>query len=160
MLYKVRWKAATKEAFVLPNANANPAGTTAITGTFNHFDDASDNLDVAESHVLYHHVRDLLYAADIEDMGSVSIVIVPTTLTLYPATKTIDLSNAETLQLTWELTPSTGSNQTVTFASSDATKATVNSAGLVTPVAAGETTITATHTLSGKTDTCVVTVQA
>jgi len=50
-----------------------------------------------------------------------------------------------------------------TYASSDATKATVSAGGLVTGVAAGETTITATHTYaSGKTITAtsVITVTA
>lgn len=44
----------------------------------------------------------------------------------------------------------------VTFTSSDPTKATVSSAGVVTGVAAGSSTITATY--QGHTDTCAVTV--
>lgn len=43
-----------------------------------------------------------------------------------------------------------------TWTTSDATKATVNAAGLVTAVATGSATITGTY--RGKTDTCVVTV--
>lgn len=42
------------------------------------------------------------------------------------------------------------------WSTSDATKATVNAAGLVTAVATGSATITGTY--RGKTDTCVVTV--
>jgi hypothetical protein len=45
-----------------------------------------------------------------------------------------------------------------TFTSSDATKATVNSAGLVTRVAAGTAYVTVTHTSSGLTDTVQVNV--
>lgn len=162
--YKVRWKAATKEAFVLPNAQANPAGTTAA-GTFDHDDDADDNLGDdgnvgTENHVLYHHVLDCLRAVGVLNMQEVTILRVVTSVALYPATKSIDLSNAETLQLTWDLLPAGGTVTDVTFVSSDPAKATVSATGLVTPVATGVTTITMTHTGSGLTDTCVVTVVA
>ena len=54
------------------------------------------------------------------------------------------------------------SNAVVTYSSSATAKATVASGGIVTAVAAGETTITASITVSGTTykDTCVVTVVA
>lgn len=45
---------------------------------------------------------------------------------------------------------------TTVWTTSDATKATVNAAGLITAVATGSATITGTY--RGKTDTCVVTV--
>lgn len=77
-----------------------------------------------------------------------------------PATDTIDLSNAETQQLT--VTDSNGEVRTAsdetTYTTSDATKATVSTGGLVSPVGVGSATITATF--RGKTDTCVVTVIA
>lgn len=46
----------------------------------------------------------------------------------------------------------------VKWTSSDSTKATVSSAGIVTGVAAGSATITATYEATGNTDTCAVTV--
>jgi uncharacterized protein YjdB len=46
----------------------------------------------------------------------------------------------------------------VKWSSSDPTKATVSSAGVVTGVAAGSATITATFEGNGNTDTCAVTV--
>jgi hypothetical protein len=87
-----------------------------------------------------------------------------TGIALTPGTATIDASDLETLQLTVigiqggvkaNITNPTGT----TFASSDAAKATVHAtSGLVTAVAAGSTTITATN--GSLTDICVVTVQA
>lgn len=59
------------------------------------------------------------------------------------------------------MTDVTASTDNTTYASSATSKATVSAEGVVTKVAAGETTITATHTYaSGKTvtSTCVVTV--
>ena len=46
----------------------------------------------------------------------------------------------------------------VQWSSSDPTKATVSSAGIITGVAAGSATITATYEATGNTDTCAVTV--
>lgn len=51
-----------------------------------------------------------------------------------------------TLQLTASVSPSTAVNKTVSWTSSDVTKATVSSSGLVTAVADGTVTITATST--------------
>lgn len=75
-----------------------------------------------------------------------------------PATANIDVSDGTTQQLT--VTDSNGVVVTdlATYESSDPTKATVNGDGLVSPVAAGSTTVTATY--MGRTDTCVVTVAA
>ncbi|MBD9629747.1 phage tail tube protein [Pseudomonas sp. PDM19] len=54
-----------------------------------------------------------------------------------------------------------GASQTVTWSSSDTTKATVSETGLVTGVAVGSATITATSVADPtKTDTCAVTVTA
>ncbi len=62
-----------------------------------------------------------------------------------------------TRQLTAVVTP-TGALQTGTWVSSDPTKATVSSTGLVTGVAAGSTTITFTSTDGGLTANCDVIV--
>lgn len=87
---------------------------------------------------------------------------------LSPASSSLDVSDEDTQQLTGALlnvlgeTLSTGFTG-VTFVSSDEELATVDAAGLVTPVAAGEATITATYTdFHGRTyaDTYVATVTA
>lgn len=77
-----------------------------------------------------------------------------------PALDTIDLSEAETTQLTAAVYSDEGRpiTRTPVWTSSDETKATVSSSGLVTPVAAGTATITAT--VDGETDTCAITVVA
>lgn len=78
-------------------------------------------------------------------------------ITVHPDTLALNASGNELGQLT--VIDNNGFNRTAecTFASSDATKATVSSpGGLVRALAAGSTTITAT--LGAITDTCVVTV--
>lgn len=80
----------------------------------------------------------------------------PVSVDVSPATAT--KAPAATQQLTAVVTPAE-SNQAVTWTTSDATKATVSSTGLVTAVATGSATITAT-TKSGPivTDTSVITI--
>lgn len=67
-----------------------------------------------------------------------------------------------TQQLTATLAMSDGTNQdvtaTATWSSSDETVATVSAGGLVTAVAEGSATITATA--QGQSDTCMITVPA
>jgi hypothetical protein len=72
-----------------------------------------------------------------------------------PATLAIDV--AESLHLTATVGGRKYTNG-VKWTSSDATKATVSSAGVVTGVAAGTATITATYEATGGTDTTAVTV--
>jgi uncharacterized protein YjdB len=80
----------------------------------------------------------------------------PTSITRSPATMTLDIGN--TSQITASVVPA-GAVQTVTYASSDATIATVSSTGLVTAVADGNATITITSTaLNTVTATVAVTV--
>jgi uncharacterized protein YjdB len=82
------------------------------------------------------------------------------TLSITPATVTLSLAGTNTQQLTVAVTP-TGADSDVIYTSSDATKATVSSSGLVTGVAAGSATITAKSVADNSlTDTCVVTVTA
>lgn len=87
------------------------------------------------------------------------VVIQNTTpsISMTPATATIDVSDGSTQQLT---VTSEGADVTedTTFTSSDPTKATVDIGGKVHPVAAGTSTITATY--ADKTDTTVITVTA
>lgn len=75
-----------------------------------------------------------------------------------PGTVTLDLSDAQTQQIT--VTDSNNVNRTAqaSYGTSDETKATVSASGLVTPHATGTATITATY--GGHTDTVAVTVVA
>lgn len=88
--------------------------------------------------------------------GSAADPTVATSIDLSPASLT--LAVGETSSLTSTLTPSTATN-TVSYTSGDDSVATVSSAGLVTAIGAGSTTITAT-TDNGKTDSSSVTVSA
>ena len=76
-------------------------------------------------------------------------------IAVLPSTLSIVAGN--TAQLTATLYPS-GVVGSVAWTTSDSDKATVNTSGLVSAVAAGSATITAT--CNGKTDTCTVTVTA
>lgn len=163
--FKVRWHAASNTAYVLLNADANPAGTTAAGATFDHGDDPDDNLGDdgtvgTENHAIYHHVQERLYGIGVENMQSVTIAYLPSAIAVYPSAVTLDISNGQTSQITIDKTPSDAWSDAYTFVSADPTKATVSAAGLITPVAAGASVVTVTHTASGKTDTVAVTVQA
>lgn len=85
--------------------------------------------------------------------------LVATSIVVTPATKTI--SDGTTTQLAAVVLDQRGhplaTQPTISWGSSDEAKATVDSSGLVTSVAAGSATITATAGLLS--DTCVVTVQ-
>jgi len=72
---------------------------------------------------------------------------------------TVEVTAGETLQLTATVLPENATDRTVTWTSSDPAVATVDATGLVTAVAAGTATITATtNDGTGLTATCAVTV--
>ena len=80
-------------------------------------------------------------------------------ITLNETTKTLNVG--DTLQLTATVAPDDATNKSVTWSSSDSSVAEVAQDGEVTAVAAGNATITATAADgSGKTATCVITVNA
>lgn len=81
-----------------------------------------------------------------------------TSITVAPSTAELDLSDVETQQLTVTDNNATNRTAAATYQSSDTGVATVSASGLVTPVAPGSATITATY--SGQSDTCAVTVIA
>lgn len=157
MATSVYYRAATREVLLVPAGRTAPTTHTSI-GSYLH-DHVDDPIGPAINHVAYHHVRDLLYAEDVLDMGFVNIVaFVPvTSISTTPSAATI--AALGTQALTTAVTPATASNTRVTYASSDATKATVHATtGLVTGVATGSATITATSTDGGLTDTVAITV--
>ena len=73
---------------------------------------------------------------------------------------TLSLEEGATGNLVATVAPSTASDKTVTFASSDATIATVDNAGKVTAVKAGNADITVTTKDGNKTAKCTLTVTA
>jgi hypothetical protein len=81
-------------------------------------------------------------------------------ISVTPTTKTLSLSGVNTATLVATVLPA-GADQAVIWKSSDPTKATVSSSGLITGVAAGTSNVTATSVADGSlVATCVVTVTA
>ena len=79
-----------------------------------------------------------------------------TSIALSESTKEVTVGATEQLSVTF--TPTTATNQNVTWYSSDTTKATVDQTGLVKGIAAGTATITAVTNDGNKTSSCTVTV--
>lgn len=159
--YQVAWNPTDKVATIQALGDVPPALSTKV-GEFVH-SGVGDPEGPDVSHVLWHHVRDALYHAGHYDMQIVSIVVDTTytpleSISVTPPTANVAVS--ATTQLTVAPTPGGATNTAVTWSTSDATKATVSPTGLVTGVAAGSVTITATSQDGGFTDTCVVTVTA
>lgn len=83
--------------------------------------------------------------------------IIPVTgVTMTPATVTVSVDNTQ--QLTATVAPSDATNQAVSWTTSNAAIATVSASGLVTGVAFGTATITATTQDGGKIATSAITV--
>ena len=158
--YQISWNSTSKVATIQTNGDAIPGNSTKL-GTFVH-DDAQDNLDIAENHVLYHHVRDALYKVGHTDMAIVQIdwdkvYVALVSIAITPATTT--LATGATLDLNVTPTPGNASNGNVTWTTSNPARATVNAAtGLVTGVSAGAVTITATSQDGAKTATRNLTI--
>jgi hypothetical protein len=162
--YQVAWNATTKVAKVQNDGDAVGAGFTDI-GSFDHFDDADDELGDdggtgTENHVFYHHVRDLLYAEGVTDMQSLSILApVPASISAVIADDT--LANSATSQITTTFDPVTTTDKRLTYSSSNEAIATVDATGLVTADDAtdGVAIITVTSVADPRlTDTITVTV--
>jgi uncharacterized protein YjdB len=87
---------------------------------------------------------------------AVIVAVAVTSVSISPKTKT--LAALETQQLTPTVLPAGALNKSVTYVSSDITKATVDANGLVSAVATGSATITVTTIDGSHTDTCAITV--
>lgn len=86
--------------------------------------------------------------------------VVPTTLTVTPASDSLDVSDGDTLQLTSVVGPA-GAPQLVNYVSSNPAVASVSATGLVTPVSAGSATIVVSvRSNNAIVDTCEITVTA
>lgn len=81
-----------------------------------------------------------------------------TGVTISPKTASVDVGGTTKLNST--VAPSTATNKSVSYKSSDEAVATVSSNGTVTGVAEGQTTITVTTQDGSKTDTATITVNA
>ena len=176
--YQIAFHLRTMHAVIQAAGDAVPpavGGTNYnVIGTFEHADieTALKDLEFDVNHVFFQHVRNALY-----HVSSITGLAVPNTLQ-FPDNITdmaglristdvgsIELGAAfslevgETKQLAPTFTPDGfGDDKVVAYTSSDVTKATVSATGLVTAVAAGSSTITAT--VGGESDTVVVTVTA
>ncbi len=95
-------------------------------------------------------------ASHLEVNGTNGTTIPVTGVTLTPATGTVNVGT--TLQLTANVAPTTATNKSVTWSSSNTAMATVSATGLVTGVAAGTATITATTVDGGFKATSAITV--
>lgn len=71
-LKRVLWNVTTKEARVVASGAAVPGGFVDI-GSFEHEVKAQDKQGVPDSHVIYHHVQELLYHKGVEGMDYVKI---------------------------------------------------------------------------------------
>jgi uncharacterized protein YjdB len=84
------------------------------------------------------------------------VPIAVTGVTVNPTTATVGIGSTQQLSAT--ITPSNATNQTINWTSSNNAVANVNPSGLVTGLAAGTSTITATTADGNKTATSVVTI--
>lgn len=147
---------------VRPNSESALTGETLI-GTSDHVDvgpTADDSVGNNISHVLYHHIQELMIKAGRLDYNQYRILnVVP--VTGVNAGNDIAVTVAAGPNKTKQLAPvvlpeDTTEPKTVTYVSSVPAKATVSAGGLVTGIEAGTTVITVTAT--GFTDTITVTV--
>lgn len=176
--YQIAFHLPTKHAVIQADGDAVPPaeGGTAynIIGTFEHADveAAIKDLEFDVNHVFFQHVRDALYHVNastglavpgtlqfpnnITDMAGLTITTDVAGVELGVA---FSLAVGEEKELSPTFTPPELANgQAITYTSSDATKATVSSDGVVKGIAVGSATITAS--VGGETDTVVVTVTA
>ena len=140
---KVAWNATTRTATVLTEAAALPGGSESL-GTFQH-PDPTDQLSRNEySHVVWHHVRDLLYKVkNWQDMQAVTVVdttvVKATGLNVTPASITSGVGTL--IQLAPVVAPATVTDDRVTYTSDNTEIATVNERGEVLSKKVGSTKI-------------------
>jgi hypothetical protein len=141
------------------DGEAVPVGSTDI-GSFEH-ENSVDPLGATVNHVVWHHVRDALYAIGEENMQTITLNFASVQgITVSP--RSVSLAVLATQQLTPTLIPVAPTIDAVTYASSDVTKATVSETGLITAVevTTEPVVITVTTEDGGFTATCAVTVTA
>ena len=95
--------------------------------------------------------------SSVSDTCTVTVTTPASGITVTPESVTLNIGN--TRQLTAAVAPSTASNKSVTWSSSDGGVASVSSSGLVTAKSNGTATITAKTASGGYTDTSKITVK-
>ena len=127
----------------------------------------SDNTSVAtvaNGLVTAHAPGAAIITATTEDGGKTDTCVVTVKAIIVPVTgvavspKTLSLTAGQSHRITARVQPDMATVRTVNWDSSDSSVATVTN-GLITAVAEGAATITATTTDGGKTDACAVTVR-
>uniref|UniRef100_A0AAU6W0R0 Kappa-carrageenase n=1 Tax=Pseudomonas phage Arace01 TaxID=3138526 RepID=A0AAU6W0R0_9VIRU len=128
--FKLAYGAENHTAYVLDPADALPAGST-LVGNFDH---ASAAEGAQPAHVLYHHIQDLLLKEGIEDMQSVRVEYNAD----YQQLKGVilnftacTLKDGDTKQIVATFIPTNATVKDVTYTSSDESKVTVSSTGLI-----------------------------
>jgi hypothetical protein len=159
MRYLLAFRASDKDLKVLAYGTALPGGYT-DAGNFYHDGGGTDVEDAnPANHVLFHDIRDKLYAIGELNMQAVKINFTYLTgITLVASDVAMNLSSDTTEQATITYAPTTASNTDVTYSSSDPTKVTVSASGLITAVALGTSVITAKSKDGGFTSSVTVTV--
>lgn len=136
MDFKVAYNSATRTATVIAPTSALPTGSVDV-GNFSHAD-ITDNEGASVSHVLYHHVQDLLLKHGVEDMGRVSIVNdsgYANVQGLFLNRSAVVLQVGETSQIKVEFIPREPTNQGLNYESSDSSAVGVSATGLITALA-------------------------
>ena len=164
--YTIYYDPETRTAHVVDEGGDPPEGDVVDIGEFEYAP--------GDINTFFHHVRDALYHRKPDgasgfwpenetDMQRITILsevtpdpVAVTGVELAPTTANV--AEGATVQLTATVVPANATDVSVTFESDDEEVATVDEDGLVTGVAAGETTITVTTTDGEFTDTSVVTV--
>ncbi|AZO48084.1 Ig-like domain-containing protein [Mesorhizobium sp. M4B.F.Ca.ET.058.02.1.1] len=156
--FNIGLSADNKTVYVTRGGDALPGGATNVLTDFVH-DDTADVVDAnPENHVLFHHVQEALYHAGILDMQSVSIVVSGALAAEYLSAAAVTVADPGTVPIVIKYQPANvnAANADFNFVSANPAVATVSAAGVVTGVANGSTTVTATE--KGGTKSVVVAV--
>ena len=158
--FRVVYNEVTKVALIQATGLPVPSGS-ANAGTFEHR--GTDDLGSIENHVLYHHVRDLLYKIGVQDMQSTKIDVsaesryVPVDA-IHATPSTASIAVGATQQLAVEFVPTNATDKTLVYESAKPTIATVSATGLVTGVKKGKTQVAVATKEGNKMDTVTITV--
>lgn len=175
--FQVAFDFDTLTATVQPEGEDAPAGAT-VVGTFNHGAD-EDDIHAEMSHVLYQHVRDILYKVsnvdgsvatndlqwpdNITDMAKVTIIdetYVRSTGVEFGATS-YDISLATgAFHPVFTVSPAGATKKDVKLVSADSLIAEVDKTGAIVPKKIGTTTVEITVLDSGMTDSVTINVTA
>jgi uncharacterized protein YjdB len=142
----------TYEAGGTVTADISSASTTFQTATLNWTGLSQVSIDFnAGVNQSYGMLDDFIVSSGTSNVAVTSVSLSPSTLSLLAGS---------TGSLTATVLPANATNKSVSYSSSNTVIATVNASGVVTGVAAGSATITATTDDGAMTSTCAITVTA